>query len=84
MQLNPSNTDIDRMFREMAKADGYDARKLVHTDRLLRTDSQPCETPDDTTSDPAPVAGEHVFGAAVVCVCIALGFIVAVLAWVFS
>jgi len=37
--------DIDAALHDQARADGYDAR-LLHTDRLLRDDTQPCDTPD--------------------------------------
>jgi len=40
-----TTADIDAALHDQARADGYDAR-LLHTDRLLRDDTQPCETED--------------------------------------
>ena len=40
-----TTADIDAALHDQARADGYDAR-LLHTDRLLRNDTQPCDTPD--------------------------------------
>lgn len=38
-----TTTDIDAALKDMAAADGYDGTKLYHTDRLLRSDTAPCE-----------------------------------------
>ena len=43
MHHDTGNADIDALLRRMAKEDGYDARKLWHTDRLLRDDTLPSE-----------------------------------------
>ena len=40
-----TTADVDAALHDQARADGYDAR-LLHTDRLLRDDTQPCETED--------------------------------------
>ena len=83
--------DIDLMLRDMAKRDGYDARKIMCepsklpiTDRLLH-DVSPCEQeqPDIIVTEWVPESQHEkdYFSACVVCVCIATGIAIALWAW---
>lgn len=83
--MNLTDHDIDAMFRQMARDDGYDARKLLHTDRLLRDDLAPCEQeqPDIIVTEWVPESQHEkdYFTACVVCFCIAGGIAIALWAW---
>ena len=87
--MNFTDNNIDQMLRQMAKEDGYDARKLWPiTDKMLSQDTLPCEQEQPEQIEVQyvrePVAGEHVFGAAVLLVCIAAFAIVVGLVWFFN
>ena len=80
-----TTADIDAALHDQARADGYDAR-LLHTDRLLRDDTQPCDTPDAIEVEylPESVLSRHTFDASVMLICMVAFAAIAFIAWAMS
>lgn len=80
MQPDP---DINRFQRQQATEDGYDMRtRWPHMSRIPNDDVSPCEqeTPEviEVEYVREPLAGQHVFGSAVLLICILLAFVLAI------